>query len=179
MVERVTIKPRPSVTDKNTLTVSLPGIRRLHVFLEPSADVHAETADIWWSMSAWATLATPLGPNKHHVHLAPSLLTIAPLGASLMHVACAFWPTEPAASALHVKFSTRVDGPLGDSQAWGIGDTAPHDFFGFFAAPFGHPRAFDRLVEPLPDDPELIHRLELERHLPPPVNPHRPHRSST
>jgi len=172
MPAHVTLKARPGVTDKNTVTVTLPGIRRMHVFLQASTDVRGETSDIWWTMSAWATLVTPFAPNLTSVNLAPSLLTIAPLGAGLMHVACAFWPAEPAAAALNVKFSTRGDVPQGPAQAWGVGDMSPHDLFGFFAAPFGYPRAFERLVEPLPDDPELLRKLELERHLPPPIDPH-------
>jgi hypothetical protein len=172
------LRPRPSASDTNTLVFPLVGIRRMHVFLQASTDTRRETSDVYWTMSAWATLEAPLvaGTQIELVNLAPSLLTLAPLGASLMHVACAFWPAEPAAKALSIKFSTPADQPQGWAQAFGFADTTPHDFFGFFAAPFGYPRAPERLVEPLPSDPETLLRLQIEGRIPPPLAPPDPRR---
>jgi hypothetical protein len=171
-VVRVDLKPRPSEKDKNELVVPLCGIRRLHVFLAASIDTRRESSDVWWVLSAWATLEDPGGdlpnlPNYRYVNLAPSTLVLPPLGAALMHVASLFWMAEPRASALSVKFSTAGDQPEGKAVAFGYPDTTPHDFAGFFRTPFGFAQAPARLVEPLPDDPEVLLSLQLEDRLPP------------
>lgn len=171
-VVRADIRPRPSETDKNELVFPLPGIRRLHVFMKASVDTRRDASDVWWVLSAWATLENPARdlpelPNYQYVNLAPSTLVIPPLGAALMHVATLFWVAEPRASALSVKFSTAADQPEGKAVAMGYADTTPHDFSGVFRAPFGYPQAPARLVSPLPSDPELLTSLQLEDRLPP------------
>jgi len=169
----LTLNPRSEVSDRtaNDLVVPLVGIRRMHVILEVSNVVMGESNEVEWSLSAWATLATPLGPNgtKADVNCAPSLVTLSPLGAQRMHVATVFWPAEPAAASLSVRFSTPGDIPQGFAQAWGVADTTPHDLSGLFLTPFGYPRHLDRLVDPLPyDDPALLERLMVEGRIPTP-----------
>ena len=171
---QVPLQPRPRTGDKaaNILTVALPGIRRMHVILQVSNEVHGESNEVMWSLSAWATLETPLGPNGTiaNVNCAPSQVTLAPLGARTMHVATVFWPAEPAAASLSVLFSTSGDIPQGEAQAWGIGETTAHDLFGLLVTPIGYPRHLERLVDPLPyDDPQLLERLQIDGRIPPPL----------
>jgi hypothetical protein len=183
-VVRVDLKPRPSDKDKNELVVRQCGIRRLNVFMMASTDTRRESSDVWWTLSAWATLEDPCRdlpglPNYQYVNLAPSTLVLPPLGAAMMHVATLFWIAEPRASALSVKFSTVPDQPQGKAIALGYADTAPHDFAGFFRCPFGFAQAPARLVEPLPDDPNVLLNLQLEDRVPPvPPPPPRRRRSS-
>ena len=177
---QVSLRARPKTGDRNAnvLTVALAGIRRMDVILQASNDVEGESNDVWWTLAAWATLVTPLGPKLTEVHLSPSQITVAPLGARTMHVATLFWPLQPAAEALHVLFSTAGDVPQALAQAWGVGDTTPHDFSGIFVSPFGYPRPFERLIDPLPDDPKLLEKLQIDGRLPPPrLLPPRPRRS--
>jgi hypothetical protein len=161
---------------RNTLVVPLPGITRAYVFLQKSTESEREVSEVWWTISAWVTLVDPLTPNTHlnKVNLAPSLLDIAPLGAGLMLVAGAFWTGLPEAKEISFKFSTAADEPQGDAQAFGIGDATPHNKFGLFAAPFGHPRHFERLVDPLPTDPKILEQLELAGRIPPASRAQRP-----
>jgi hypothetical protein len=84
-----------------------------------------------------------------------------------MHVATLFWASPPPACALSVKFSTAADQPEGKAIAFGYADTTPHDFSGIFRAPFGYAQAPARLVEPLPQDPDVLTSLQLEDRLPP------------
>jgi hypothetical protein len=143
----------------------------MHVILQVSNLVEGESNEVEWTLSAFATLAVPLDTDSKqtNVNVAPSALTLPPLGALTMHVATVFWPADPAAESLSVKFSTPADIPQSKAQAWGLGDTTPHDFSGMFAAPFGYPRHFDRLVDPLPTDPRLLQRLEVDGRLPTPL----------
>jgi hypothetical protein len=171
---QVTLNPRARTSDReaNILTVALVGIRRMQVILQVSNVVHGESNEVMWTLSAWAKLETSLGPNGTiaHVNVAPSQVTLAPLGAQTMHVATVYWPPEPAAASLSVKFSTAGDIPQGLAQAWGVGDTTPHDVAGLFVTPFGYPRHFERLVDPLPyDDPELLERLQIDGRIPTPL----------
>lgn len=180
-VVRADLRPRPSETDQNELVFPLPGIRRLHVFMKASVDTRRESSDVWWVLSAWATLEDPGRdlpdlPNYQYVNLAPSTLVIPPLGAALMHVATLFWVAEPPASALSVKFSTAGDQPEGKAIALGYADATPHDFSGLFRAPFGFAQAPARLVSPLPQDPEVLMSLQLEDRLPPIPLPQQPRR---
>ena len=186
-VVRVDLKPRPSDKDENELVVRQCGIRRMHVFMMASTDTRRESSDVWWTLSAWATLEDPCRdlpglPNYEYVNLAPSMLVLPPLGAAMMHVATLFWMAEPRASALSVKFSTAADQPQGKAIALGYPDTTPHDFAGFFRAPFGFAQAPARLVEPLPGDPDVLLNLQLEDRIPPvplpvPPPPRRRHSS--
>jgi len=156
--------------------VSLPGITRAYVFLQKSIESEREVSEVWWTISAWVTLVDPLAPDTslNKVNLAPSLLDIAPLGAGLMLVAGAFWIGLPEAKEISFKFSTAADEPQGDAQAFGVGDTTPHNHFGLFSAPFGHPRHFERLVDPLPTDPKVLEQLELDGRIPPASRAQRP-----
>jgi hypothetical protein len=87
-----------------------------------------------------------------------------------MHVATVFWPVGLAAASLSVLFSTPGDIPQGQAEAWGVGDTSPHDFSGLFVTPFGYPRPFERLVDPLPyDDPALLAKLQIDGRIPKPL----------
>jgi hypothetical protein len=161
------LNPRALAVD-NSVTFSLPGIRRLHVLLRVNPDTRRETADVWWVLSAWATLrGAPEGFAD--VNLPPSALPIPPLGAGVMYVATVFWPAEPEAEALSVSFVTAADQPQGRPTACVIGDTLPHDFIGVFRAPFGYPQAFPRIVEPLPPgiDANTVRDLQLLDRLPP------------
>ena len=160
----------------NTLVVPLRGITRAYVYLQKSTESEREVSEVWWTISAWVTLVDPLVPDTelNMVNLAPSLLDIAPLGAGLMLVAGAFWTGLPAAQSISFKFSTAADEPQGNAQAFGVGDVTPQIEFGLFAAPFGHPRHFDRLVDPLPTDPRVLERLQLEGRIPPPSRAQRP-----
>jgi hypothetical protein len=162
----------------NTLVVPLRGITRAYVYLQKSIESEREVSEVWWTISAWVTLVDPLAPNTSltMVNLAPSLLDIAPLGAQLMLVAGAFWTGLPEAQSISFKFSTAADEPQGDAQAFGIGDTRPHNKFGLFAAPFGHPRHFERLVDPLPTDPRVLEQLEIAGRIPSPSRAQRPPR---
>ncbi len=170
----VSLNPRPRTghKDANILTVALAGIRRMHVILQVSNIVDRESNEVSWTLSAWATLVTSLGPEGKipHVNLAPSLVTLAPLGAQTMHIATLFWPAEPAAASLNVLFSTPADIPEGKAQAWGVGDTTPHDYSGLFVTPFGFGRHLERLVDPLPyGDPELMQKLMVDGQIPVPL----------
>ena len=174
----VSLEPRhPPDPAANLLTVSLPGIRRMHIFLQVSTDTRLESNDIWWWLAASATLVTPFTPQVTQVNLAPALLDIAPLTAPIMHVATAFWPAEPAVSSMSVKFSTPADIPQGWGSAFGIGDTTPHDRSGIFATPYGYTRQPRRLVEPLVDpdmklgELKVIDALQIMDRLPPPRLP--------
>ncbi len=180
-VVRADLRPRPSETDKNELVFPLAGIRRLHVFMKASIDTRRDVSDVWWVLSGWATLAEPARdlpdmPNYQHVNVAPSALVIPPLGAALMHVATLFWPATPPASALSIKFSTAGDQPQGRAVALGYADTTPHDFFGLFRAPFGYAQAPARLVDPLPDDPSELTKLQLDERLGSQLTPQLPRR---
>ena len=86
------------------------------------------------------------------------------------------WTGLPAAESISFKFSTAADEPQGDAQAFGVGDATPHNEFGLFSAPFGHPRHFERLVDPLPTDPNVLEQLELAGRIPPPSRAQRPRR---
>jgi len=160
-IERVTLRPRstPGPRPSNILTVKVPDIRRAYVLLQRSIDTRRDTSDIWWTLSAWVTLSEPLidsVPTSNLVNLAPSLLDIAPLGASLMLVAGAFWTGLPTAESISIKFSTSADEPQGDAQAFGVGDATPHPEF-----------------DPRPEDPRLLQRLQIEGRIPPPYPPRR------
>jgi hypothetical protein len=177
-IAQVSLQPRPGPGPRSTnvLTITLPDIRRAYVLLQRSTDTRRDTSDIWWTLSAWVTLSEPLVanvPNSNLVNLAPSLLDIAPLGATLMLVAGAFWTGLPSAESISIKFSTRADEPQGDAQAFGVGDSTPHNEFGFFPAPHGYARHPQRLVDPLPDDPRILERLQIEGRIPPPPYPTR------
>lgn len=181
VVVRAELKPRPSETDKNELVFPLSGIRRLHVFMKASVDTRRASSDVWWVLSAWATLEDPEHdlpglPNYQYVNLAPSTLVIPPLGAALMHVATLFWVAEPRASALSVKFSTAGDQPEGKAVALGYADATPHDFAGVFRAPFGFAQAPARLVQPLSEDPDVLLSLQIDDRLPPVPVPPQPRR---
>lgn len=180
-IAHVSLQPRPGPGPRSTnvLTVKVPDIRRAYVLIQKSTDTRRETSDVWWTLSAWVTLSEPLVDNMPHtklVNLAPSLLDIAPLGAGLMLVAGAFWTGLPSAESISIKFSTSANEPQGDAQAFGVGDTTPHNEFGLFSAPFGHPRHFERLVDPLPTDPKVLEQLELAGRIPPPSRAQRPRR---
>jgi len=174
-VQRLDINPK---AQDQVLTVRMSGVRRVHVFLLASTDTRRETSDVWWYLSASATLAEPildlprLG-NITEVNLAPSVLAIPPLGAALMHVATAFWMSVPMAESISIKFTTPPDQPSGKAIALGYPDPEPHDFFGLFRAPFGHPQHAARLVEPLPLEPGELQRLQLEDRVPPAALPPR------
>jgi hypothetical protein len=162
--------------ETNVLTVALPGLRRVDVLLIASADTHGESSDLWWYVSAFATLANDLGTafglkNINAVVLAPSLVAIPPLGARCMHVLTAFWPEVPAAVAISFLFSRPGDQPSGKAVAIGYPSATPHDYTGLHLAPFGHlPR--DTRVTGRADEAEF-HRLQLERGLPPQTLPSR------
>jgi hypothetical protein len=172
------LNPRLVQPGQNELSFPLVGIRRLHVFMLKSKDSRAAESDVWWYLNCWATLVDPFNdlprlPSYANVTLAPSVLAIPPLGASMMHVATAFWPGEPPAAQLSVKFTTQGDQPQGQAVGLIYGDTTPHDYAGFFRTPFGFAQARPRLVEPLPEDPEILERLQLEDQLPPLTLPER------
>ena len=172
------LDPRLVQPGQNVLSFPLAGIRRLHVFMLKSKDSRASESDVWWYLNCWATLVDPLVdlpglPSFDHVTLAPSIVAIPPLGASMMHVATAFWPGEPQASHLSVKFTTQGDQPQGHAVGLIYGDTTPHDYAGFFRTPFGFAQARPRLVEPLPEDPDLLEHLQLDDQLPPLTLPER------
>jgi hypothetical protein len=168
------LRARPQTQDPgaNVLTVSLVGIRRMIVILRVSDEVHGESNEVSWTLSAYATLVDSLLPDRNlkTVNLAPSLVTLPPLGARTMHVATLFWPPEPAAAALNVLFSNPGDIPQGQADAFGIGDTTPHDYAGLFMCPFGYAPPFGRLVEPFPNDPALLSRFEAEGRIPPTID---------
>jgi hypothetical protein len=172
------LDPRLVQPGQNELSFPLVGIRRLHVFMLKSKDSRASESDVWWYLNCWATLVDPFNdlprlPSYANVTLAPSVLAIPPLGASMMHVATAFWPGEPPAAQLSVKFTTQGDQPQGQAVGLIYGDTTPHDYAGFFRTPFGFAQARPRLVEPLPEDPEILERLQLDDQLPPLTLPER------
>lgn len=172
------LNPRLVQPGQNELSFPLTGIRRLHVFMLKSKDSRASESDVWWYLNCWATLVDPFDdlpglPNYANVTLAPSVVAIPPLGASMMHVATAFWPGEPPAAQLSVKFTTQGDQPRSRAVGLIYGDTTPHDYAGFFRTPFGFAQARPRLVEPLPEDPEILERLQLEDQLPPLTLPER------
>lgn len=172
------LNPRVVQPGQNELGFPLSGIRRLHVFMLKSKDSRASESDVWWYLNCWATLVDPVDdlpglPSYANVTLAPSVLAIPPLGASMMHVATAFWPGEPPAAQMNVKFTTQGDQPQGHAVGLIYGDTTPHDYAGFFRTPFGFAQARPRLVEPLPEDPEILERLQLEDQLPPLTLPKR------
>jgi hypothetical protein len=175
-VAAASLQPKRAADQSNTLTVGLTGIRRLQVILRVSTDTRGERNEVWWTLSAWATLATPID-GVEHVTVAPSLLDVAPLTAPVMHVATVFWPAEPVASALSVRFSTAADIPQGWAAAYGVGDTTPHDRAGLFLAPYGYTRQPRRLVEPLVDpdlklsDITVLELLQVLDRLPPPRLP--------
>jgi len=141
-------------------------------------DTRSETADVWWSLSAWATLRdAPDGFGR--VSLAPSALPVAPLGAAVMHIATVFWPAEPPAEAISVSFVTRPDQPQGRPTVWVVGDTTDHDFVGLFRAPFGFPQVPARIVDPFPVELDglAIQQLQILDRLPP-IGPARPPRNN-
>ena len=166
------LNPREVRPRENVLTFPLVGIRKLHVFMLKSKDSRDSASDVWWYLNCWATLVDPLVdlpglPSYENVTLAPSVLAIPPLGASLMHVASAFWLGEPPARQMSVKFTTPDDQPQGRAVGLLYGDTTATDYAGLFRTPFGFAQARPRLVEPLPDDAELLERLQLDDQLPP------------
>jgi len=166
----LTARPKTGVKNINVLTVALVGIRRMYVILGISTDVRAESNRVQWTLSPYATLDAPLDPlvpDTNIVNLAPSQVTLPPLGAARMLVACLFWPQEPALASMSVLFSTDGNIPQGKASAWGIGDTTPHNYFGMFTAPFGHARDPGRIVDPLPTDPKVLQQLEIEGRIPP------------
>jgi hypothetical protein len=172
------LNPRGVQPGENELSFPLVGIRRLHVFMLKSKDSRASASDVWWYLNCWATLVDPLDdlpglPSYQNVTLAPSILAIPPLGASLMHVASAFWPGEPPAAQMSVKFTTQGDQPQGRAVGLLYGETTPTEYAGLFRTPFGFAQARPRLVEPLPEDPETLERLQLEDQLPPLALPER------
>jgi hypothetical protein len=188
------LKPRPQKgVDTNTLVAAFPGIRRLDIVLFPSVDTRNETSDVWWVLSAWATVTdpadylpglapstpTPPGgtPAPQFINLSPSLLIIPPLGAGGMHIATAFWPELPPASAISVLFSTPADQPQGNALVFGYASATPHNDAGLFRAPYGHAQLPARLVSPLPTDPRILEYLELEdRIMTPRLPPEGPYR---
>jgi len=166
------LNPRGVQPTDNVLSFPLVGIRRLHVLMLKSKDSRASESDVWWYLNCWATLVDPIDdlpglPSYENVTLAPSVLAIPPLGGSMMHIATAFWIGEPPASQISVKFTTQGDQPQGHAVGLIYGDTTPHDRAGLFRTPYGFPHMRPRLVEPLPDDPEILERLQLEDDLPP------------
>ncbi|MEP7126322.1 MAG: hypothetical protein ABJE95_35650 [Byssovorax sp.] len=183
-VVRGSLDPRLVQPGQNELSFPLVGIRRLHVFMLKSKDSRASESDVWWYLNCWATLVDPFAdlprlPSYANVTLAPSVLAIPPLGASMMHVATAFWPGEPPAAQLSVKFTTQGNQPQGHAVGLIYGDTTPHDYAGFFRTPFGFAQARPRLVEPLPEDPEILERLQLDDQLPPLALPERARKRRT
>jgi hypothetical protein len=171
------LHPKQGATDTNILVFPLAGIRRLHIILKASSDTRRETSDVWWYLSAWATIEDAgvnlPGVASENVNLAPSRVEIPPLGAGVMHIATAWWMGLPPASALSVQFSTSADQPQGSALALGYADTTPHNFSGLLRAPYGYPRMQARLVEPLPTDPETLDRLEIDDRIAPPLIPGR------
>jgi hypothetical protein len=170
--------PRASDIGTNTLVFPLPGIRRLDIVLCASIDTRRDTSEIWWALSAWATILDPADnlpgfTSPPYVNIAPSLVWVPPLGAGVMHVVTIFWPALPPASELSVKFSTAADQPEGNAIAFGYANTTPHNENGIFVSPYGHPKTPARLVS-LPDDPEMLRRLALEDRIPPPRAPRPP-----
>lgn len=169
----LTARPRTSDKTANVLTVEAPGIRSMVVLLNVSNLVEGESNEVEWTLSAWATLAEPLDPAAPNanllVTLAPSQITLPPLGAPLMHVATAYWPFQPAAASLSVLFSTDGTIPQAKAQAWGISDNTPHGHFGLFAAPFGYSNSGGRIVDPLPTDPEVLQQLQIAGRIPRPL----------
>lgn len=161
------LNPRAVATD-NTVTFPLVGIRRLHVLMRMNADSRGETSDVWWTLSAWATLEDP-PEGFADVNLPPSALSVPPLGAGVMYIATVYWPAAPTAVSLSVAFVTADDQPQGRPTVWVVGDTNPHDFVGLFRAPFGYPQALSRIVAPLPPgiDDATLQQLQLEDRLPP------------
>jgi hypothetical protein len=170
------LQPKRAVDQSNTLTVTLDGIRRMHVILRVSTDVRDERNEVWWTLAAWATLKTPID-GITDVHTAPSLLDVAPLSAPVMHVATVFWPEEPAAASLSVHFSTPADIPQSWAAAYGVGDRTPHDRSGLWLVPYGFTREPRRLVEPLVDpdlrlaDITVLELLQILDRIPPPRQP--------